>query len=81
MAIETESENLGPSIKIDDSIHAKSTVSNYVINLNSLQANNGKEDFVERIEEIDKELERFEITEKVGLGLDYKDHGWAILGL
>ena len=65
---ETASENLEPSINADDSIHSRSTASNSVIESDPLQPNNGKEDFLERIEELDKDMERFELTENDDLG-------------
>lgn len=65
---EMASENLEPSINADDSIHSRSTASNSVIESDPLQPNNGKEDFLERIEELDKDMERFELTENDDLG-------------
>lgn len=57
------SENLGPNITTDCSNPTRSAVSNPVIDSDSLDPNNGREDFLEKIEEIDKDMGRFELSE------------------
>lgn len=57
------SENLGPNITTNCSNPTRLVVSNPVIDSDSLDPNNGREDFLEKIEEIDKDMGRFELSE------------------